>query len=44
MCSGLNHKRISDIREEEQIELLKKRMEAAFENDRSHVKELSKNV
>lgn len=43
MCSGLNHKRISDIREEEQIILLKKRMAEAFEKDQSHTKRMSEN-
>lgn len=39
MCSGINPKRISAIREEE----LKQRMADALANDHSHVKELSKN-
>ena len=39
MCSGLNHKRISDIREAE----LKQKLIDAMANDRSHVRELSKN-
>lgn len=43
MCSGLNHKRISDIREEEQIMLLKKKMAEAFANDKSHIKRMSEN-
>lgn len=39
MCSGMNHKRIDSIREQE----LKKRMADALANDRSHTKELSRN-
>ena len=39
MCSGVNPKRISSIREAE----LQKRLNEASANDRSHVKELSEN-
>ena len=43
MCSGLNHRRIEAIREEQQIKLLQQRLDEAFANDKSHVSELSKN-
>ena len=43
MCSGLNHRRIESIREQEQLKLLQQRLDEAFANDHSHTKELSEN-
>lgn len=39
MCSGMNHKRIDSIREQE----LRQRLADALANDKSHTKEMSKN-
>ena len=39
MCSGVNPKRISSIREAE----LQKRLNEAFANDRSHTRMMSEN-